>query len=397
MQETKKKFNFNSLKEIMTMDLKDLKKLKLNSDNKSKNQSIFTKDINIKKPKKVVAFDIGYKNINIAVGKNEKNKLIIDRLLTIPTPENIVNDGNIIDRDILKEVIKYSLNEAKIKVENAICTTNSTKIINREIIVPKVNDDELDTVIKYEIQQYLPINLNDYILQHKILEQINDQFEGKEKYKVNVMTYPERIASEYYNLLDEMDLNPHALDVHYNSVNKLLNMASNINGKQNSKEGTVAFVDMGATSINVTIYKNGKLDFTRIIKSGGDNIDFALSRSMGMSIKSTESIKIEKCDLNNFNDNIEVNTIVKGVIDEWINDLARLLQFYRNKEKDNRIDKLYVYGGSSNIKGLIEIMEEKIQLEIEKIKHIDILQISNKNMDEPLEQYINVIGSIIRL
>ena len=98
--------------------------------------------------------------------------------------------------------------------------------------------------------------------------------------------------------------------------------------QEKEEKGTVAFVDMGATSINVTIFKNGKLEFTRIIKSGGDNIDYALSVENNMSIKSTESLKIKEADL--YSDT-KVNKVVKKSVDEMLDDLERIFKFYNNK------------------------------------------------------------------
>ena len=35
-----------------------------------------------------------------------------------------------------------------------------------------VQEEEMETVIRYEIQQYLPINLDDYIVQYVVLDEI---------------------------------------------------------------------------------------------------------------------------------------------------------------------------------------------------------------------------------
>ncbi|WP_322382234.1 cell division FtsA domain-containing protein, partial [Clostridium perfringens] len=155
----------------------------------------------------------------------------------------------------------------------------------------------METVIRYEIQQYLPINLDDYIIQFIVLDKIVE--DSGAKLKVNVTSFPERMALAYYNIINSLDLNPYALDVTYNSINKLANYSEYTSNDGQVIGGTVAFIDKGATSISVAIFKNGKLDFTRMIKSGGDNIDYALSQSLNMSIKSTESIKIRDGNLLN--------------------------------------------------------------------------------------------------
>lgn len=387
MSVEKKKFDFSKLKELGQMDIKDLTK------------GLKGKKVDVKIPVKreksrnVISFDIGASSINIVKGKYSREKLVINKCIDIITPDGVINDGRIVNQDTLKDIIKFSLNENKIKAQDVIITTNSSLVINREIVIPKVEADEIDTVIRYEIQQYLPINLDDYILQFMILEELED--EAGQKLKVNVIVYPDKIARGYYDLINSLGLTPYVLDVTYNSINKIANYSelSKVGDK-----GTVAFVDMGGNSVNVTVLKDGKLDFTRMIKTGGDNIDFALSQKLNMSVKSTESIKIEKGNLLDIKDDDVINNALKRCIDEIVMDLERIVKFYSNKSVGNKIDKIFVYGGTSNIKGIDNYLEDKFDIKTEKIDKLINIEFASKELKElSMEQYLNAIGAIIRL
>ena len=386
-EEKKKVFNFSKLKEIGQMDIKDLTK------------GLKVKKVDVKIPVKreksrnVISFDIGASSIKMVTGKYSREKLVINKCIDIITPDGVINDGRIVNQDTLKDIIKFSLNENKIKAQDVIITTNSSLVINREIVIPKVEADEIDTVIRYEIQQYLPINLDDYILQFIILEELED--ESGQKLKVNVIAYPDKIARGYYDLINSLGLTPYVLDVTYNSINKIANYSelSKVGDK-----GTVAFVDMGGNSVNVTVLKDGKLDFPRMIKIGGDNIDFALSQKLNMSVKSTESIKIEKGKLLDIKDDDVINNALKICIDEIVMDLERIIKFYSNKSVGNKIDKIFVYGGTSNIKGIDNYLEEKFDIKTEKIDKLNNIEFASKELKElSMEQYLNAIGAIIRL
>lgn len=386
-EEKKKRFDFSKLKEIGQMDIKDLTK-------GFKNKKIDVKiPVKRKKSRNIISFDIGSSTIKIVVGKYSREKLVINKCIDIVTPDGVINDGRIVNQDTLKDIMKFSLNENKIKSQDVIVTTNSSLVINREIVIPKVEADEIDTVIRYEIQQYLPINLDDYILQFIILGELED--ESGQKLKVNVIAYPDKIARGYYDLINSIGLTPYVLDVTYNSINKIANYSelSKVGDK-----GTVAFVDMGGNSVNVTVLKDGKLDFTRMIKNGGANIDFALSQKLNMSVKSTESIKIEKGNLLDIKDDDVINNTLKICIDEIVMDLERIIKFYSNKSVGNKIDKIFIYGGISSIKWLDKYLEEKFNIEIEKIDKLKNVEFTSKELKElSMEQYLNAIGAIIRL
>ena len=391
--------NLSKLKEISSMDIKDIGKLfkkekseDLNSSyevNKAENKK-WSKE----KSKSVLSIDLGSNSIKLVEGKFNKNKLSLNKLIQIPTPEDSISDGRILNLQAIIDILDFSIKENNIKAKDVIFTTNSSSIINRDITIPIVEDDEMETVIRYEIQQYLPINLDDYIIQFVVLDEIVDDVGAK--LKVNVTSFPEKMAFSYYSVINSLNLNPYALDVTYNSVNKIANYSQYTSKDGQVIGGTVAFVDMGATSINVAIFKNGKLDFTRMIKSGGDNIDYALSQSLNMSIKSTESIKIKEADLLSNKEDAKNETIRKAV-DDILEELERILQFYINKSNTN-IDKVYIYGGLSNLNNINLYIKNKLSMDIARIDRVSNIDITSTDLlNENIGQYLNAIGAIIRL
>ena len=344
------------------------------------------------KPRNVVAFEIGSKHIKIVEGKYSKDKLSIYKMGQVETPMASIEDGAIIDERALVNTLQVAINQLGIKSKDAVVTSNSSSIIDREIIIPAVYESEMESVIKYEIQQYLPINLDEYIVEYVVIDKLVDS-EGP-KLKVNVISYPKDIVNGYYKLIKSLGLNPYVLDVTYNSLKKIVNHTGMI--KNGGQTGTVAFVDMGATSINVTIFKRGQLDFTRIIKSGGETIDQALSSRLDMSIKSTESMKMDKGNLLDIQDDDEVNVIIKETVDEMIGELEQILQFASNKNGEN-VDEVVIYGGASKLRGLDVYMQRKLLKSIKRVFTLERIDISTSAMPkEPIGEYLNAIGAVIR-
>ncbi len=397
MSQETKKTDSSKLKDLASLDVKDIGKIfRKNKSDDLKGNRFEKKSKPNKKSRAVISIDLGSNSIKVAEGKLQKNILNINKLIEVKTPENTVYDGRILDENYIVAILDKLIKENNIKAKDVIFTTNSSSVINRDILIPSVADEELDTVVKYEIQQYLPINLNDYVIQYVFLEEVLS--ENKEtKLKINVTAFPEKMALSYYNVINSLALNPYILDVNYNSINKLANFGEFTLNNKNTIEGTVAFVDMGATSINVSIFKNGKIDFTRMIKIGGDNIDFALSESMNMSIKSTEFIKMKEVDLlDNDEGNIKTKTIQK-VVDEVLEELERIIQFYRNKSNSS-IDKLYVFGGLSRFKNMDIYLGEKLNIKSSKINEIKNVNLGNDALfTKDLSLYLNAIGAIIRV
>ena len=298
-------------------------------------------------------------------------------------------------KEALVSTLQKVLSDNGINAKEGICTNNSSLIINREILIPDVKEEELDTVVRYEIQQYLPINLDDYILQITMIgEEFSD--DGK-KLEVRAIAYPEKMARGYYDLLMALNLKPLALDVNYNALNKLLNYIEVINEHKLNIEEAVVFIDMGATSLDVNIYNNGILKFTRIIKAGGKYIDEILYENVNIPIEELENFKVNNIDLKE--DELDFqNHIIIDTLDEWIDKVEKIIQFYKTKNFGDDVNKIFIYGRTSRIKNLEEYITSRIGIETIKIRNIpQIINDSNIDIGENIDNFINVIGSLIRL
>lgn len=381
-KKSKKSIDF---KELMNMDLGKLKSKVSKELRKSKKISL------PEKKRRVVAFDMGNSTIKVVQGTYYKKDLIIDKYIIIPTPKDSIIDGEIKKEVELHDKLHEMLKVNGINAKYAICTTNSSLIINREISIPKVEDEEMDTVIRYEIQQYLPINLEDYILQATLINE--EEVDGTSKLNVRVIAYPEKIARGYYNLLLKLQLKPYALDVNYNAINKFINLPGIKNEFENNLNEAVAYIDMGESSIDVNIYRDGKLDFTRIIKDCGNEIDDMLIERNGLKVDEIEKFKRQNINLH---EELEpVNILTRQIVDEWIEKIEKIIQFYKNRNMENELNNIIIFGGSSKLNGMAEYMTQKLGI---KTKRKGISKITFRSHDDgkPIDDFINAIGSIIR-
>lgn len=373
----------------INMDLKSLKTLLLRNIGKNRKKLNKIKE----KKRKVVAFDMGSSSVKIIEAVYYKKNLSISKYVEIPTPKGSIVDGEIKKQDELVLKIGQALEENKINSKDGICTTNSTLIINREISIPDVEEDEMETVARYEIQQYLPINLDDYILQIMV---INEEIvEEVKKMNIRVMAYPEKTARGYYNLLTRLNLNPYVLDVNYNAVNKFMNFINLCDNYEYNVSDSIAFIDMGASFIDVNIYKNRKLDFTRIIKAGGNDINEFLYETTGEKFEEIENLK--KNEVNLIEGYDSANMAIRNIIDDWIEKVEKIINFYRNRNLGNSIDKIFIFGGCSKLNGFEEYMTSKIGITTKRISGISKMTFADNAGDESIEDFINVIGSVIRL
>lgn len=364
---------------------------------------------------KVLSLDIGSKETKIVLGTQSKKNVIIEKVITIPTPEESCNNGNILDVTKLKSGILDILQKKNIKCKNIIITTKSTLIITRDIETPLAKKEDMDSIIRFQMEKYLPIRFDEYIMQYKVLEEFEE--DGVKKAKVTVVVYPKNMVAGYYNLIKELKGNAVALDISSNSINKLFIEDIKVNDENYRLEETVAVIDLGYNFINVNIITGGNVQFTRIITYGGANINIDIAKQLSISEEEAEVQKMEICNLETDSlsdiNSSTVNDIAKAQVRNWIHEIERLLNYYKSKEQGNKVDKIYIYGGSSNLKGIETFIKDSLNLPVIKIQSlsnvncskineskevldkIDIFKVDSSKVE--VSKYLNAIGAIIRL
>ena len=346
---------------------------------------------------KVLSLDIGSKNTKIVLGSQSKKNVIIEKAITIITPVGCYNDGNILDITKFKSEILDVLQAENIKCRNIIITTKSTSVITRDIDIPIAKKEDMDAIIKFQMERYLPIVFDDYILQYTVLEEFED--DGIKQVKVTVVVYPKIMAEGYYNLIKELKGNAVALDISSNSINKLFIEDIKVNDENYSLEDTVAVIDLGYDFTNVNIISDGNVQFTRIINYGGAFIDIDIAKELSISEAAAEDQKLKGCNLereslSDMQGSI-VNDIAKAQVRNWIQEIEKLLNYYKSKEQGNKIDKIYIYGGSSSLKGIETFIKDAMNLPVTQIQSLSNVNCSK--IDVKLSIYLNAIGAIIRL
>jgi type IV pilus assembly protein PilM len=347
---------------------------------------------------KVISIDIGNKNIKMVLGKQNKNNILVEKAVVIETPHNSYKDGNILNIENLKSVINKYIKSENIKTKKVICTVQSTSIINREIILPVAKkEQEMDTMVRFEIEQYLPIIFDDYVIEYKILETFVE--EDIKKGRITVVALPKTIAEDYLKLIKDLNLTPVALDMNSNAVSKLYESKVTINDENSSLDKTVAVIDIGHTQINLNMIFNGVLEFSRVIPIGSNEIDTNIANMLNVSLQEAEKRKIENSNLNNKNDLISLemlNDIVKDSANNYMEEIRRLFRYYKNIKRENTIEQIHLHGAGSEIKGLEDYLKKELNIPVVKIEKMSNVKLGKETQDIKLNQYLNCIGSIIR-
>lgn len=343
--------------------------------------------------KKYISLDIGSRKVKVVEGKAYKKNIIIQNAYTIEIPRNVYSDGIILDMEQLSYLLKTSLKDKRIKSNSAIVVINSSKIITREMLLPNVSDEEIKSILNYQIEDFIPIEPEDYQFQFLRLGSVFE--DGVEKLNILLIAIPKIMVETHLKLIDNVGLKPQVMDFQGNALSKLLNYNDVINELYPTKGKTIVTVDMGYLSTKINIVLDGVLKVSRVIEGSiyqiiervQENIDISegeiISQIKGIDLKDETNIGIESSNIIESLNNT-INTILDGV--------DMVIKYYNSRDIGNKIDYILLHGGLSYLNGLEDRFSTLFNISTSRLNSLDKIK-SNVDMGV----YSNAVGGLIRL
>lgn len=346
---------------------------------------------------KVLAIDIGSRRIKLVEGRFKNNQLSVFSCSMTDTLEGAVKEGSIVDKLVLKENLKQAISKNKLSTDKVIVTIKNQLVISRDISLPSVPDTELRSMLVLEMEQFVPNLATEYVLGFTLLEQ-NAQDNNQNKFRAVAM--PKAVVNEYTSIIKEVGLKPVVIDVHANTISKLVDLnyiKSNANQSAVSTWNTAAFIDLGYDQTEINIFSGGQPAFTRLLSFGSRQLLADLAREKSITIHNAEQYLIEKANLHQSDDDKLMN-LIRAYANKWINEIQTNVQFFVGRSQERRPEAFYIYGGFAGLKGLTDLMSSTANLPVRYLDNFSAVSLQ-KNMQEQsvdLALYANALGAIIR-
>ena len=198
------------------------------------------------KSNKVLTIDITNESITIievtAAAKKQTN---VHNALIFETPEDSYEDGVIKNPEKIAGAIREQLQKNGISNKNAIFVLTSTKIVNREVLIPEVKENKIKGIVASNASDYFPVNIEDYVVSHSILEHIVNDDKSKQ-IKLMVVAAPTSMVKGYYELGSMLGLTVQSIDYVGNSMLQLIKT-------QTSATMTTMVIQLGSESTILNI------------------------------------------------------------------------------------------------------------------------------------------------
>ncbi|HAE41729.1 MAG TPA: hypothetical protein DCG34_02275 [Clostridiales bacterium] len=349
---------------------------------------------------KLISFDIGSKYIKIAEGVSDKSNLNVKKMIQVVTPLNAIQEGYIKDMGSICNILRQTLTTNGFKTKSAIFNINTTSLITRTVELPILKrNDETIQMIRYELEQFLPVVLDEYKVVFRIIKQY--QVEGIKKGSYLIYAVPTKLIDDYKALAENIGLNLYAIDLSFNSLEKVFTVGRSINGIKIEKDKAYYILEMGHKSLIFNVMCNNINLFTRLINLGGSDIDVSIENMFETDKDVAAEIKHKVSGYEPYqmatSEDSSVNNVIQTTIGEWISEVKRITQYFSSRNKDIEVEKLFLYGGSAKIINIEKYFESSLNIETSVIKDISGFSFDYKFLEKKDIDVTNYLDSIAGL
>lgn len=304
------------------------------------------------KSNKVLTIDITNESITIIeVTPSIKKQTNVHNALIFETPEDSYEDGVIRNPEKIAGAIREQLEGSGITNKNAIFVLTSTKIVNREVLIPEVKENKIKGIVAANASEYFPVNIEDYVVSHSVLEHIVNEDKTKQ-IKLMVVAAPSSMVKGYYELGSMLGLTIQSIDYVGNSMLQLIKT-------QTSATMTTMVIQLGSESTILNIVKGDALLLQRTVPYGTNAAVTEVMDEKGVDATTAMSLlQNERIITVDFDDNAAT-----GAFRYLINNIGRVIDYYVTKNPDKPIDDVYLTGDGALIRGIDGLF--KIQLNMQ--------------------------------
>ena len=141
----------------------------------------------------------------------------------------------------------------------------------------------------------------------------------------------------------------------------------------------VALLNIGASTMNINIVRDGTPLFTRDVSVGGNQYTDTLQKELDLSFDDAELLKRGRSLPNVSEDAIGPH--LRSVSEILLLEIQKTFDFFRQTTSPANIEAIYLAGGTAKMDGLAELLKEEFKVPIEMLDPFRKVHINPSRFD----------------
>lgn len=305
--------------------------------------------------------DVSDRFLRIIKLTKKRDNLALKSFGKTKIPMGIVEKGEIKNPKKLAVIIKQALkkvNGERIKTKYVTLSLPEEKSFLDVLKIPILEKGEIEETIKFEIENYIPLKIEQVYFDFEKIKIENSQ---KKYQEVLIAAVPKKIVDPYLETLKQAGLRPLALEIECLSIVRALI-------KKNAEINPLLIIDIGESKTSFIIFSEKSLRFTSTIPISSQTLTTAISKNMKIKLDKAEALKSKEGLIGKKN----VFEAMIPCLTDLTEQIKSHLGYYRSHSAQNKIskvpkklEKILICGSGANLKGLVSFLSSNLKIEVE--------------------------------
>ncbi len=271
---------------------------------------------------------------------------------SLALPTGLVERGAIKDPLALAKILQEVKKQGGVRVAHAALPEEDAYIFGMRVPVRSTRA-EIVTMIEFELEARVPIPPSQAVYDFDVVRLDEDHYE------IAVSVFPRDLAEGYVQSFAQAGIELLSLEIEARSIGRAVAEAGR----------TALVVDCGFARTGIAILTNGIPVFTSTIDIGGAQFSKAVMDTLGLDEEQARVFKNEHGLLADDAGNKKALDALEVVAGHLADEIKKHYRFWDTRHPDHGpvqpIERMYLLGGSANLKGFGEYLAGKVRVETE--------------------------------
>ncbi len=329
-----------------------------------------------------VGLDIGTSAVRAAELDVSHSSPVLHTYGQVGLPPGSLVDGEIRDVSSVTEAIIKLWKNGQFSSKSVIVGIAGLRAITREIDLPFVPDNEIDSAVRFQSEEVIPFPPEQTILSSQILADYTSP-EGDKMRRVLVAAAHVDLVNGVIEAVEKAGLTVEGVDLISSALVRAV-------GGQDASEQPEAIVSVGAGLTVVVVHQQGRPQFVRTIGSGGNATTAAVSSALDLPISDAEGLKRRIGEP--AAQQMAAERAAQASMNELVGEIRNSIQYFASLPGRLPVSRLLVTGGGSELSGLIAMLEAQVRLPVLTVSPLTRLDTSRLDLGE---EQARQVGSVL--
>ncbi len=320
----------------------------------------------------VVGLDIGTSAVRAAELDVSSSRPVLLTYGQVGLPPGSIVDGEIQDGAAVTEALRRLWANGHFSSSSVIVGIAGLRAITREIDLPFVPDNEVDSAVRFQSEEVIPFPPEQTILSSQVLTDYTSP-EGDKMRRVLVAAAHADLVNGVIEAVDKAGLTVSGVDLISSALVRAI-------GDRDQTDQPEAIVSVGAGLTVVVVHQQGRPQFVRTIGSGGNSTTAAISGALDVPAYDAEGMKRRIGE-----DNTQLQSAERAAqssMVELVGEIKNSIQYFASLPGRAPVAKVLVTGGGSALHGLVPMLEAQTGLSVLTVSPLARLNTSKLDLSD---------------